>query len=421
MVSRTGGFDWPTTEYEFGSPGHLRWSYKILQEFRSQELEWTADWGDERAYRAQHQFGEFRLFESEHSIDALELKYHWREGGWRTLGHGTAAALRQQAQRLVQRGGPFGGPSDWVNKKQTITPWRRSSKPDQAYVREIFEGMQFRIRGEHINVGLMTLVDRSGSFAVFPGGSMLNLASQSVGYQYDHEHPEDPTKPMQGAFSVRVSGASERLRHTTVPGLLGYLPLENNEVVLQQISVQRGALVAIQADSRYKVLAEGYFANLLDVEVAEAGGSIPRFGESARLRPASWSVEPVIDGLRNVPGLHRVVRRHLEHLFRKTATMESSRALRQIVWAFALANADGCRTTEAAPSAALLKQLVEWGYLDREPSERSRQGAMRLLDKFTPLVSRTRKGARRWIVHYPDFLKPSRDARACFAQLRQTQ
>lgn len=280
-------------------------------------------------------------------------------------------------------------------------------------MREIEGGRQFRIRGAHLNAGVLTLVDPSGAFVVFPGGSKLNLATSTVALQEHYAL----SPQLDEAFAVRVAGVHRRLVHTSIPGLLGFLRVGDYEIVLRHLRTHLGALVVVQDDGRFTTIAEAEVQRLHETEVGASDP--PRVGESAGRRPTSWSVADVSRAIHEIPTLHRAVRRHLAWLFAATASMPSARTLRQVAWALVLAHADGFRTTEPTPSLEITQQLEDWGYLDQAPSKRARQGAMRLLEELSPFVARPSEGARRWLVRYSDLSQPSPETRARMERLQR--
>lgn len=295
---------------------------------------------------------------------------------------------RRSAEIVVQAGRRF----------DPATRWRGPAPDDKAWTCCYGEGFEARVRpidGQHC----LILVSPKSSFCLEHFGMHLNLAGMAHRYQEAADVSESDFGDASRPWHVRVRGAHHRLMYTALPGIVGYQMTDVGEVYLCLLGVNELALVLLAPDAEPKCLVRGGVVELNGWEL------LP--GKRTLAPPAPVNPARVADLLDELVQLAPVVLEHLSALSRK-----ATREARRLIWALCLAHEKGRRETFHDPDETIYTILVNGGFLDKTPSERTRRATLQWLVDHSPLFRQSFVQRRRvYTVHLEWFGNPTPECR----------
>lgn len=324
------------------------------------------------------------------------------------LGVGAKSPLLGYLYRLIQAGGPFGGPCvdtplTSISGLRRYT-WLDSLLPDQARVRFYGCGYAFRhrpLRGERY----LVVVAPEGSFIACGAGQADDVATIA-------EEAAKLIRPFAAeigdtSFFVRLHGDPIRLRYTPTPGLLGFCAIPRQESLLEVFLCLLGredfAIICID-NGKTRLVARGESSEIVGAEIFP----LETETEETPTPPPSLAPKSVAAAIRKLTSLTPTCREHLASLAYEARGALGMRSVRLLLWQIALAHELGLRSDLSGPIFTIYDLLAETTgiAIDDLPRDRARRSALDWLNRHSPFVYPLGLNRDRWGIRNDWLAKP---------------
>jgi len=358
-----------------------------------------------------------------------ELRYCWGGGRSRRLARGSVEELKAHAERVLSRGGPYGGHSVEPPKRGRRAPYLHFDALrswEGAEVACYGAGWQMWLRPVSTSRRCLVQVSPTGVFRVIGFGSQTNMAliadHQSIDLGTDDEDMPSGYMP----FQVRVGGVPTRLLHATGSQVVGWATTDLGDVFLVLLDEDDAALVLLsESDAsdasdegsegcELRVLLRGPLGGINDLELAPGTPpAVPLANPHGPIHPTPDICARSIEGMVSAA---KIVRDEGVRLVRVAVHSQGMRFARVILRSIFALHEDGRRSCSAGSLAELLGEFVSAGLIEKLPSDRTYRSAMQWVADEIGIVKRLNK--TQWAIHYEEIAKPS--AELC-AEIRDSQ